>query len=135
MNAAFSGWYLASRCYTCTFPSTGARASRYKTALACKAQFKNRQNLTKKITAFFTPFHLAFGDYLALLTYCVVDKLSYVDILSTVIMLVEKVKCFEHFSVLNCLLYLYRVAEGQTGWIGSFRHYNTFFYFNSFFEG
>lgn len=83
-------------------------------------------------TAFFTPFHLVLGDYLALMNYCVIVKLWHLDIISSVIIKwSERVKCSECFSGWNCPLGLYRRADSMD-WI--FQTVQCCFYFDSFFE-
>lgn len=85
MNTTLLGWCLGRGCYVCTLPAARASANRHSTALAYKA-LRGK----KKSTTFFTPLGLVLGDYLALLIYCVIIKLRYLDISSTSTMWLER---------------------------------------------
>lgn len=85
MNATLLGWCLGRGCYVCTFPAARASANRHSTALQGTKGKKK-----KKRTTFFTPLGLVLGDYLALLIYCVIIKLRYLDISSTSTMWLER---------------------------------------------
>lgn len=95
------------------------------------AQHWPERHWGEKSTTFFTPLDLVLGDCLALLIYCVIIKLGYLDISSTITMWLERERESNALNIflVDNFLWIYRVAEG---W--NFQTVLYWFCFDPFFE-